>query len=467
MSTTKSFHKRSNGEGTFYKCSKTGNWNHQVCYGRKPDGKLDRKTFSGKTQAECRVKRSAYEDERKAMESFNREADALEKKRHLAALRDGHSLESETLFATAFQNWLHLYKSPPTKKPTTFGSYLDISTTHFIPFFGEMALHEITQDVVQAYYNSRQKDGARGDKKKGALSPKTIRNHHMLLKDFFSYALQKYKLPFNPTLSTERPEVHTPPMRVLDPEEMVIFMREVFRETQRMAILFDLFSGLRVGELLALEVADIDTKRQMISVNKNIVRVRTDTVSLDNPNIYHIQNYDPKKKTQLIIQSTPKTATSNREVPINDMLFELIIKHLFFLSQSGWPNFRSLLFPSTKGTYLDPKSYEVRLAAISKRCVIKKVNPHALRHTLATRLCENAVALTTVKDILGHASVATTQKYVTTFVEQKREAMKTMAPMLDFRAFVESQPLSGAKKRMPFADIVLPTFAVAESVAGK
>lgn len=168
--------------------------------------------------------------------------------------RLGHSLESETLFDVAFMEWLRLYKSPPTRKPSTYASYIATYDTHFAPAFGAMPLFEITQDVVQDYYQRKQLKGGRQDGKEGGLSPKTIRNHHMILKDFFTYAETKYKLFGNPTLSTTRPEVVQMEMRVLRPDEMRIFMEEVMKETQRIAILTDLFTGLRVGELLALEI---------------------------------------------------------------------------------------------------------------------------------------------------------------------------------------------------------------------
>lgn len=72
----------------------------------------------------------------------------------------------------------------------------------------------------------------------------------MILKDFFAYAIGKYKLPGNPTLSTTRPEVVQKEMRVLSPDEMRIFIEEVMKETQRIAILTDLSwlqSGRAVG----------------------------------------------------------------------------------------------------------------------------------------------------------------------------------------------------------------------------
>lgn len=160
---------------------------------------------------------------------------------------------------------------------------------------------------------------------------------------------------------------------------------------------------------MALNISDFNLERQTLTVNKNLIRVDTIALSLDNPNI-RILNYNPDKKTHLIVQSTPKTKSSNREISISDGLCELLIRHIFTLANSVWPNPENLLFPSTKGTYIDPKSFEIRLTAVSKRCEIRKVNPHALRHTMATRLAEERVPLNIVQGILGHASLETTKK---------------------------------------------------------
>jgi site-specific recombinase XerD len=279
----------------------------------------------------------------------------------------------------------------------------------------------------------------------------------MLLKDFFAYAVKKYKLKENPTLETSRPEVHTPKMRVLTQEEMIIFLEEVIHETQRVAILVDLFTGLRVGELLALEVSDLDVKTQSMEIMRNIARVRTESADLDNPHI-KVLNYRPDKKTHLIVQETPKTKTSNRMMPLSDGVFTLIAKHLYYLEQSDWPNPHNLLFPSTKGTYIDPKSYELRLEAVSKRCEIRKVNPHALRHTFATRLIEEKVPITTVQELLGHASVSTTQRYVTTMIEEKRDAVESMSLYLNGHGAADLRRLNGSKRRMKFEDVRLPSW---------
>ena len=362
--------RRSNGEGSFWQLPDR-TWVYQVTVGRKPNGSLERKSFKGRTKAICKQRKEEWDEQQAALKA-QAEAEELEAARvEEERQRLGHSIESETLFEPAFLEWLRLYKSPPTRKPSTYASYIDTYNIHFAPAFGNLPLYQITQDVIQDYYQKKQLNGARLDGKKGGLSPKTIRNHHMILKDFFTYAIGKYKLTCNPTLSTTRPEVVQKEMRVLSPDEMQIFIEEVMKETQRIAILTDLIVGFLVGELLALQISDLNLKRQTLTDNKNLIRVKTEALSLDNPNI-QILNYDPKKKTHLIVQSTPKTKSSNREIAISDGLCELLVRHIFTLSHSSWPNPNNLLFPSKSGTYIDPKSFEIRLNAVSKRCEIKR-----------------------------------------------------------------------------------------------
>ena len=70
-------------------------------------------------------------------------------------------------------------------------------------------------------------------------------------------------------------------MRVLGKEEMQLFLSEILKETQRTAMLMDLFTGLRLGELLALYIEDVDYERQGLHIRRNISRFnRKDKSSL-------------------------------------------------------------------------------------------------------------------------------------------------------------------------------------------
>lgn len=251
-------------------------------------------------------------------------------------------------------------------------------------------------------------------------------------------------------LTEDFPQTHIPgaEVRYLEKErqeELLTAFQEMREEEKQ------LLYGKYLMDLSDTELA------QTLSVTKNLIRVPTAAVSPENPNI-EILNYDQKKKTHLIVQNTPKTSTSNREIAISDGLCELLIRHLFTLANSTWPNPDGLLFPSKAGTHLDPKSFEIRLAAVSKRCEIRKVNPHALRHTLATRLVEDKVPLNIVQGILGHSSIETTRKYLHKNEDIEREAIGMMSDYLNMGQMDAAPRLNGASPRAKFADVVLPTF---------
>ena len=142
--TKKKSGKRANGEGTFYQ-QDDRTWVHQVTLGRKPNGKPDRKTFTGRTRAECVSKRDAYNAEKLRIEQ--KEAEELESRLEMLAEAEkrGHSLLSEIPFEDAFGHWLQLFKAPPTKKATTYSAYVNTNKVHFQPYFGTMMLYEITR----------------------------------------------------------------------------------------------------------------------------------------------------------------------------------------------------------------------------------------------------------------------------------------------------------------------------------
>ena len=137
------------------------------------------------------------------------------------------------------------------------------------------------------------------------------------------------------------------------------------------------------------------------------------------------------------------------------------------MANSDWPNPHNLLFPSTTGTYIDPKSFDIRLRAVSKRCEIKNVNPHALRHTLATRLVEEKVPLNIVQGILGHSSIETTRKYLHKNDEIEREAIQSMSDHISIERLLDTPQLNGAKKRGKFAGVILPDFSGEGKASGQ
>lgn len=120
----------------------------------------------------------------------------------------------------------------------------------------------------------------------------------------------------------------------------------------------------------------------------------------------------------------------NREVPFYEYVFGPLMAYKQVQAGSGQPNPQNLLFPTRKGTYTDPRTYPKRVQAVCKRCELQGVNVHALRHTFATRLMEQNVPIRIIQNLMGHASIVTTEKYSHVLDDEKRKAIDRMSGFL-------------------------------------
>lgn len=120
----------------------------------------------------------------------------------------------------------------------------------------------------------------------------------------------------------------------------------------------------------------------------------------------------------------------NREVPFYEYVFGPLMAYKQAQAGSGQPNPQNLLFPTRKGTYTDPRTYPKRVQAVCKRCELQGVNVHALRHTFATRLMEQNVPIRIIQNLMGHASIVTTEKYSHVLDDEKRKAINRMSGFL-------------------------------------
>ncbi|MFX0211364.1 MAG: site-specific integrase, partial [Candidatus Hodarchaeota archaeon] len=144
-----------------------------------------------------------------------------------------------------------------------------------------------------------------------------------------------------------------------------------------------LHTGMRRGEILSL-------KWDQVNLSKRIIRVE-------------------KTKSGKI-----------RYIPINDVLFEELIK---LKKQNGKSDY-VFLYPRTKKPIADVKT---AFNAAKEDAGIKDLRFHDLRHTFASRLVERGVDIITVMDLLGHHSVVVTQRYTHSKADQKMNAVQNLA----------------------------------------
>ena len=173
---------------------------------------------------------------------------------------------------------------------------------------------------------------------------------------------------------------------------------------RNIGILLSLFTGLRIGELCALDWPDISLESGTIYIHKNIQRVQTKENS--------------EKKTEIVI-TTPKSQCSIRTIPIPEFLIS-------FLKNADIKRQGYLLTGNNK--YLEPRTMENHFHKILDEISIRQVNFHTLRHTFATRCIEVGFDIKSLSEILGHANVnITLNRYVHPPLQLKKENMERLS----------------------------------------
>ena len=162
--------------------------------------------------------------------------------------------------------------------------------------------------------------------------------------------------------------------------------------------------------MLSLTWNDVDLKQEQLSVNK--------TVS-------YIKNPDkPEQKSEHIVTS-PKTASSVRIVPllpdVTNMLKRISKKQVEHKLKAG-SNYKdnNLVFCTSRGTYIPPRTMKQYLDSIAQRTNIDSLSMHCLRHTFATRCFEKGIEMKVVQEFLGHSSIKMTADTYTQVLPSKR-----------------------------------------------
>ena len=287
-----------------------------------------------------------------------------------------------------FLTHVEIEKNQSLKTVENYKHYLG----RFQEWAGDVKPNNINLPLVQKYrlYLNRMENNKK--KSDGTLSPKTQNYHMIALRAFLKYLARndvESLAPEKITLSKTGERT----VEFLTPEEIVRLFQAVERSNQKgirdYAILETLFStGLRVSELTNLNISQVDLKRGEFMVRGKGRKPRIVFLS---------------EKAIRCIKLYLNTRTDNLE--------PLFISHSPNTKRAGILDEERLRL-SERSVQNIVKKYAL-LAGI-----IKKVTPHTLRHSFATGLLTNGADIRSVQEMLGHASITTTQIY--THITNKR-----------------------------------------------
>ncbi len=178
---------------------------------------------------------------------------------------------------------------------------------------------------------------------------------------------------------------------------------EILAQTKRkyFGIMFALYTGVRIGELLALKWEDFDERESIIKVSKTTYMLKKDNGTWEQ------------------INDSPKTQSSVREIPIATKIKKLLLAHK---KQSN-----SEYIIDNIGKQMQIRHYQFTFEYMLKKLNIQHKGFHALRHTFATRALECGVDIKTLSELLGHSKTSITlDRYVHTSMAQKKKAINLL-----------------------------------------
>jgi len=372
--------RRANGEGNIRK-RKDGRWEGRYTAGYNQDGKRIIKNVLGRTQAEVKSKLSV----------------AIAESQQLDVSRSGEYTVAEWL-----RLWFELY-AKPSIRPSTAGYYKRGIEQYTVPRIGAIKLNKLTSREIQNLYKDLLESGRTRKpqrKKKPGLSGSTVRGVHTMLHSALDRAVKERLLIRNPADGCVVPKAQHQEMKTLRPEDLKAYLDAAERRGALAMFYLELVSGIRKGELVALQWTDLGVEQRTISVSKQA------TKDADNN----------------LVVARPKTENSIRQISIPQEAVELLIQEHAKHPDNPW------LFPSSRtGGMYHPDSVATLHQRILKDAGLEHLRFHDLRHTFATLALQNGVDIKTVSAMLGHYDAGFTLRTYTHTTRQKQdEAAQTM-----------------------------------------
>ena len=366
--------KRRNNEGSVFYNKARNKWNAQYKINENGIIKVKTKSFKTKIDAEDFIDIIMYErDANKYLKSHKINLTAFMKSRALAKLNSNTIREAQ--YSRICNTISHIERSEISKMP----------------------VKKITDTDIQNYLNTLIND----------YSNSTITKIYGEFNQVFEYLYNSGLVKVNPMLGVIKPKsVKESTQRramTLDEEKTFVdYLKSVTIDECKYKNIFliQLFAGLRIVEVVALNIDDIDFQNNIIRVNK--------TLTVD-------------RKGKIICGNKTKTDAGFRNVPIHPKIVKDLKEQIKYVKG----NRLNLLFPNSNNGYIDARRVNVKLKEILDELGITGISTHSLRYTFATRCAESGLSDIVLKEIMGHYDIEVTKNvYIDVQRELENEEIK-------------------------------------------
>lgn len=295
--------------------------------------------------------------------------------------------------------WLENYIKPSVKV-RTYERYALIIDKHISTDVGKCEISELSALVLQNFITKLLESG--NCKTGNGLSANSVNAIISVLQSSLQTAHLIGVANEYTANKIKRPKLIERPVECFSLKEQKQIEQDVLngKKDKLYGIILCLYSGLRIGELIALQWSDIDFAKGILTVSKSC--------------------HDGKNG---LIIDEPKTATSRRTIPLPKQLMPLV-KMLKKRSDSDF-------VVSSHGKPVSVRSYQRSFELLLKKLDIPHRGFHSLRHTFATRAIECGMDVKTLSEILGHKNpTVTLNRYTHSLMEHKQDMMNRLGKLL-------------------------------------
>lgn len=273
------------------------------------------------------------------------------------------------------------------------------ASAHTLRAYGRV-LSEIAERMDGRPLHSATRFDLRGYLARVGGSSATVAQRLAAMRSYFRWAMREGLITEDPTELLARPRVRGSLPRVLEPLETEALVEnpigsakvEDSHVTVRNRAILELAygAGLRVSELAGLDVADVNCEEGLVQVRMGKGR-------------------------------------KDRRVPLGPPGVAAVLALLE--SQGGGAVRKGALFLNPAGGRLGTRSIYTIVHRSGVKNGLSGVHPHALRHSFATHLLQNGADIRSIQEMLGHASLSTTQRYAAVDLDQLRETWDNAHPL--------------------------------------
>lgn len=373
--------KRGDGEGSIHR-REDGRWVARLSLGNDADGKRIRKTVYGKTRAEAAEKLAAM------IQQFKRSGKAIANKDSLGAYLDSWLSDDVKL----------------NKAPKTYEEYEAAVRLYIKPYVGHVKLVKLNGAALQRWQGKLSRDGHSDNTRLKAIR---------VLRNALNKAVKLLLIPSNPMAAVSKPKVHRKEVCPLEPEQCHALFEACKAHRLGDMIILAAMTGLRKGELLALDWSAVNLKEGVLVVRQSL------------------EETNGKRRLKV-----PKTAAGRRVVTLGKVAVEALERRRDKAAHEGLRTDKGIVFPNLGGGFMFATNYRRNVwvkiretAGLPESFVF-----HDLRHTQASLMLAAGVDLKVIQKRLGHRDFATTANLYSHLLQgAQAEAAEKLDAMLDGR----------------------------------